>query len=80
MHVALVNLDPNKPATVSARLAGLTATGVTGRILTAPAMNSLNSFAQPDVVKPAAFTDAQVSGDTLTATLPPMAVVMLDLQ
>ena len=80
VHVALVNLDPNKPATVSAKLAGVTAAGVTGRILTAPAMNSLNSFAQPDVVKPAAFTGAQVSGDTLTATLPPMAVVMLDLQ
>jgi alpha-N-arabinofuranosidase len=79
VHVALVNVDPNKPATVSAKLAGLTATGVTGRILTAPAINSLNSFDRPDTVKPAAFTGAQVTGDTLTATLPPMAIVMLDL-
>jgi alpha-N-arabinofuranosidase len=79
VHVALVNLDPNKAATVSAKLAGLTATAVTGRLLTAPAMNSINTVAQPNVVRPVAFTGAQVAGDTLSATLPPMSVVMLDL-
>ncbi|WP_276205508.1 alpha-N-arabinofuranosidase [Sphingomonas montana] len=79
VHVALVNLDPNRPATITAKLAGVTAGAVTGRILTAPAMNSVNSMAQPNLVRPVPFTGAQVAGDTLTATLPPMAVIMLDL-
>src|SRR6187402_2457183 len=39
VHVALANMDPNQPASVSARLAGLTATSVSGRIITAPAMD-----------------------------------------
>jgi alpha-N-arabinofuranosidase len=73
-------MDPNQPATVSAKLAGLTATSVSGRIITAPAMNAVNSFDQPNNVVPQAFTGASVSADGLTVTLPPKSVVMLDLK
>jgi alpha-L-arabinofuranosidase len=50
-----------------------------GRVLTAPAMSAHNTFAAPDAVKPAAFTNASIKGDVLTATLPSKAVVVLDL-
>jgi alpha-N-arabinofuranosidase len=43
-------------------------------------MNAHNTFDAPETVKPAAFTGAQVNGGTLTVTLPPMSVVVLDLQ
>ena len=80
VHVALANMDPNQPATVSAKLAGLTASGVSGRILTAGAMDAINDFDKPDTVVPQAFTGATLNGDTLSVTLPPKSVVMLDLR
>lgn len=80
VHVGLANLDPNRPHTVTATLNGVAASGVAGRILTAPAINSLNSFDQPNTVAPAPFTGTQVNGGALTVTLPPKSVVMLDLR
>jgi len=80
VHVALSNLDPNQANTVTVKLDGLNAANVSGRVLTAPAINSHNSFDAPEVVKPAAFAGAQISGGALTVTLPPKSVVVLDLQ
>ena len=80
VHVALANLDPNQPATVSAKLAGLLATSVSGHIITAPAMDTINTFDKPNGVVPQAFTGATLSADGLTVTLPPKSVVMLDLK
>ena len=80
VHVALANLDPNEPATVSAKLAGLSASAVSGRVITASAMDAINSFDQPNAVVPQNFTGATLSGDTLSATLPPKSVVVLELR
>ena len=80
VHVGLSNLDPNQPNTVTVKLDGLNAATVAGRILTASAMNAHNSFDAPETIKPAPFTGAQVSGGTLSVTLPPKSVVVLDLQ
>jgi len=80
LHLTLANLDPNRPASVSAKLEGVSARKVEGRILTAPAMNSHNSFAKPDVVKPVAFNGAKVKGDTVTIDLPAKSVVVLELR
>ncbi|MBC9032405.1 alpha-N-arabinofuranosidase [Sphingomonas sp. JC676] len=79
VHVALVNVDPNRPATVTAALAGLSATGVEGRVLTG-AIQAHNSFDAPDTVRPMPFTGASLSGGTLTATLPAASVVVLTLK
>ncbi len=79
VHVALANLDPNQPATISARLTGTAATAVGGRLITANAMDTVNSFDRPDQVTPQPFRGATLQADQLTATLPPKSVVMLDL-
>jgi alpha-L-arabinofuranosidase len=78
VHVALVNVDPNRPATVSATLAGVQATGITGRVLTGP-IQVHNSVDAPNQVRPAPFNGATLSGNMLTATLPPASVVVLTL-
>jgi len=80
LYIALVNVDPNRAASVSAVLAGATGTSVTGRILTAATMQAHNAFDAPDVVKPAAFTGAQIAGGTLNVTIPAKSVVMLQVQ
>jgi alpha-N-arabinofuranosidase len=80
VYVALVNVLPNEAASVAVTLNGLTAKGVTGRILTAPAIDSHNTFAAPHTVEPVAFTGADVAGNKLTAKLPAKSIVVLELQ
>ena len=79
VHVALANLDPKRPATVSIALTGVTATRAQGRMITAAAMDAHNSFQAPDAVHPVAFTGAQVSGGRISATLPAKSLVVLAL-
>jgi alpha-N-arabinofuranosidase len=80
VHVTMSNLDPMRAREVAVELRGVRASGATGRVLAAPAMNSYNSFERPDVVKPAPFTGARVAGDQLTVTLPAHSVVVLELR
>jgi alpha-N-arabinofuranosidase len=80
VYVALVNLDPNQPATIDASLSGVTATAVSGRVLTAATMQAHNTFDAPEAVKPAPFTAARLASGSLSATLPAKSVVVLQLQ
>lgn len=80
IHVSFANCDPNEAITVECRLTGVTAKSVTGRMLTAGAMNAHNTFAQPEAVKPADFDGARLSADGLRVTLPSKSVVMLELK
>jgi alpha-N-arabinofuranosidase len=79
VHVSLVNLDPEAPATVEARIDGQKFTSVSGRVLTGPTMDAHNTFAAPDRVQPAAFTGASLQGPVLKVALPPRSVVVLAL-
>ena len=79
-HVSLCNLDPAAPAAVEIALRGVSAREVTGRVLTAPAMQAHNTFAKPSAVKPAAFGGARLSGGAVHADLPPRSVLVLELQ
>ena len=78
LKVALANLDPERAAQTSLRVAGARVTNVRGRILTAPRMNAINTFDAPEAVRPVAFTDARVEGDRIVLTLPPKSVLVLD--
>jgi alpha-N-arabinofuranosidase len=53
---------------------------VTGRILTAERINAHNTFDQPEQVKPTKFGAVKLEGTELTATLPPKAVVVLEIE
>ncbi|HVU25174.1 MAG TPA: alpha-N-arabinofuranosidase [Opitutus sp.] len=79
VHLSLVNTNPGQAIKVSCRLAGVAAATVTGRVLTAPAITSHNTFDAPHTVEPAAFDGARLSGDTLAITLPAKSVVVLEL-
>ena len=80
LHIGLVNVDPNHAITVTAKIAGVALTSAPGRVLTAPAINSHNTFEQPAVVKPASFTGAGIEAGSLKIVMPAKSVVMLDPQ
>jgi alpha-L-arabinofuranosidase len=79
VYLSLVNTNPREPVSVKCKLSGFQPKTVAGRVLTAPEMNSLNSFDAPNAVRPETFIGAQIEGDSLSLTLPPKSVVVLDL-
>ena len=80
VHITVVNLDPHQPRTVQAELRGQHVSNVTGRILTAAALNAHNTFEQPNAVQPADFKGARLAGDTITIALPSKSIVVLELR
>jgi alpha-N-arabinofuranosidase len=80
LHLSVVNLDPNRAAQVALKVAGAAARNIEGRVLTAPAVNTVNTFDKPDAVKPAPFTSIQAQGEQITLSLPSKAVVVLEIQ
>ncbi|HEV7609188.1 MAG TPA: alpha-L-arabinofuranosidase C-terminal domain-containing protein [Steroidobacteraceae bacterium] len=77
--LALVNTDPNKPARVTATIPGAAAKKMSARVLTAPAMNTHNTFDAPNTVQPTAFTAGKPKGDTWVFDLPAKSVVVATL-
>jgi alpha-N-arabinofuranosidase len=80
VHLSLSNANPNVAVTISCSLDGVTAKAVTGRVLTAPAITSHNTFAAPHTVEPQPFTGATLVGGKLTLSLPAKSVVVLEIQ
>ena len=79
VHLSLCNLHHADAADVKCDLRGMTASDVTGRILTAPAMNAMNTFEQPNAVEPTSFNGAKITATSLAVTLPARSVVVLKL-
>src|SRR6185436_10653603 len=63
LHVSIVNLDPNRFAQVSMKIVGATAGNITGNVLTAPAINTTNTFDKPDAIRPLPFTGFKVEAN-----------------
>jgi alpha-N-arabinofuranosidase len=80
IHITLCNLNPNKPAELVCELQGAKPSKITGRVLTADAMNARNTFDNPEAVKPTAFDKFDFEGNTLSATLPSKSVVLLEIE
>jgi alpha-N-arabinofuranosidase len=80
VHLSLVNLDAQHAAQVSAKISGAKASNVTGRVLTAGAIDARNTFEQPDAVKPSAFTALELKEGKLSVALPARSVVVLEIQ
>jgi alpha-N-arabinofuranosidase len=72
--IALVNLDPRRPARVTTSLD----VPATGRILTAPAMDAHNTFDAPRAVVPAPYA-ARVVGGRLVFELPAKSIVVVSI-
>ncbi|MCA9734256.1 alpha-N-arabinofuranosidase [candidate division KSB1 bacterium] len=80
IHISLTNIDPNNAAEVECELLGAKARKITGRILTAKALDAHNTFEKPDNVKPAVFKDAKLDGQTIKVKMPSKSVVVLEVE
>src|SRR5690606_15597594 len=75
--LALVNLDPHNNATVMTRVEGGSAKSATGHLLTAPKMDSLNSFDAPNKVKPVSYKRADSQDGQLVLDIPAKSVLVV---
>ncbi len=80
IHVSFCNLDPGSCAELVCEIRGVKTRKVSGRVLTAEAMNAHNTFDNPQAIKPAAFNAVKLKGNVLTATLPAKSVVVLEIE
>ena len=78
--ITICNLDPNKDAILNCKLEGLTIGSTTGRVLTANQMNAMNTFENPDALRPATLKDIEVKDSMIKVTLPAKSVVLLEVE
>jgi alpha-N-arabinofuranosidase len=75
LYLALVNLDPHRPAHIVTSLSG----SAHGRILTGPAMDTRNTFDAPNTIHPVAYSGAN-EGGKLVFDLPSKSVAVVAVE
>jgi alpha-N-arabinofuranosidase len=80
LHLSLTNADPNRAARLKCRLSGASVSSVTGRVLTADAVNSINTFDAPDTVAPRTLEGAGSSQSELEVEIPAKCVAALHMR
>jgi alpha-N-arabinofuranosidase len=80
VHLTLVNTRATESIELELRLQGSGATVASGEVLTAPAVNSINTYERPDTVKPRAFADYRQESSVLKVRLPAKSIVGLELK
>jgi alpha-N-arabinofuranosidase len=79
LWLAITNLDPNQPIEIEASLAGVTAKSAAGDTLTAPKVDSVNTFEAPHTVAPKSFS-AKVPAGKLVLKLEPKSVTVISIE
>lgn len=79
LWLEITNLDPNQPAEIEASLTGITAKSASGETLTAPMVDSVNSFDVPKTVVPKLIS-AKVQPGKLTLKVEPKSVTVISVE
>jgi alpha-L-arabinofuranosidase len=79
LWLAVTNLDPARPASILASVAGAKAASARGQVLTGPRVDAVNTFEAPSVVAPKPFT-AKAGRDGLKLDIPAKSVVVVQLE
>jgi alpha-N-arabinofuranosidase len=79
LWLALTNVDPNQPAEIEVNLTGLNVRSASGETLTAPKVDSVNSFEAPKTVVPKTVSVKAQSGK-LALRLEPKSVTVISVE
>ncbi len=79
LWLAVTNLDPNQPAEIEASLAGIAAKTAFGETLTAPNVDSINTFDAPNTVVPKPVS-ARLQNGKVTLKLEPKSVTVVSVE
>ncbi len=79
LWLEITNLDPNQPVDIDASVVGIAARSASGETLTAPAVDSINTFEAPNTVVPKPFSATDVGGK-LILKLAPKSVTVISVE
>ena len=79
LWLAITNIDPDQPVEIDASVVGGSVKSATGETLTAPKVDSVNTFDAPDAVVPKPIS-ANLEGDKLTLKLQPKSVTVVGIE
>jgi alpha-L-arabinofuranosidase len=79
LWMEITNLDPNEPVEIEAALAGIMVKSASGETLTAPKVDSVNTFDAANTVMPKPIS-AKVQGGKLTLKLEPKSVTVISVE
>ena len=79
LWLAITNVDPNQPAEIEVSLAGINAKSASGETLTAPKVDSVNTFDVPNTVVPKPVS-AKAQDGKLTLELAPKSVTVIAVE
>jgi alpha-N-arabinofuranosidase len=79
LWLAIANLDPNRPADISARVSGISAKGASGETLTGTKIDSVNTFEAPNAVAPRPVT-AKAQDGRIALRVEPKSVTVVSIQ
>lgn len=77
VNISIANIHPDKKMHLEVDVRGMSPSAVTAEIVSAPSIDSYNSFEKKNVVKKSTFKDFSLKKDTLTITVPANAVLMV---
>ena len=79
LWLELTNLDPNQPVEIEASLPGITVRSATGETLTAPKVDSINTFDEPNTVVPKPVS-VKMQGGRVILKLEPKSVTVVSVE
>jgi len=79
LWLEITNLDPNQPVDIGVSLAGISAKSASGETLTAPKVDSVNTFDAPNTVVPKPIS-ANVDRGKITLHLEPKSVSVISVE
>ena len=79
LWVEITNVDPHQAAEVDLNVTGINAKSASGEILTAPKVDSVNTFESPNTVVPKPIS-ARAQGGKLTLQLEPKSVTVVSVE
>jgi alpha-L-arabinofuranosidase len=79
IHISLVNLDIEKKQVVECRMTGKIPVSVKGEIVTSKEMNAYNDFGKSPLIKAEKFEGAKLNNGKLNIEMPPLSVVVLEV-
>jgi hypothetical protein len=78
LWLAITNVDPNQSAELEVSLAGINAKSAAGETLTAPKVDSVNTFESPATVAPRPFVESSSGGKVILKLLPHSITVVAE--
>ncbi|HEU4479313.1 MAG TPA: alpha-L-arabinofuranosidase C-terminal domain-containing protein [Pyrinomonadaceae bacterium] len=79
LWLGITNVDPNQPVEVEISLTGINAKSATGETLTAPKVDSVNTFNSPNTVTTKSVS-AKIQGGKLALRLEPKSVTVISVE